>query len=101
MSNTYVEFDCSPTDETGVSVSKTEEYMPKMREEANRMIDLLETKFQDAPGEFKRSRCEHDFGPYLEIRYCFTDDEYNWKWANFIESNWPVTWGDNTVMTID
>ena len=98
MNNTYLEFDCSPTNEVGVGISKTDDYLPAMREEARRMIALLEKKFPDAPGDFRIKSQPHDFGTYLEIRYYFDEDENGWDYANHIENNWPNTWEDDEVV---
>lgn len=100
MNQQYIEFDTTPVNEDCVSISQTEDYLPKMREEANRMITLLNKKFPDVPGDFSIKRQNHDFGPYLEIRYYFDDDESGWSVANLVESNWPLTWEDDTPVTI-
>jgi len=96
MAHEYLEFETSPTNETCVQVSKDTDYMPAMRQEAKRMLELLEVRFPEAPGYFTANKCYHDFGTYLEIRYHFDDDDKSWEYANFIESNWPLTWSDNT-----
>jgi hypothetical protein len=97
METTYIEFDTSPTNEDCVSVSKTEDYIPKMKEEANRMVALLDKKFQNLPGYFGRKTVSHDFGSYIEIRYYFDDDAEGWASSNFVESNWPMTWNDDAT----
>jgi hypothetical protein len=101
FNETYLEFDCSPTNEAGVQVSKTDDYLPAMREEAKRMIDLLEKKFPDAPGYFCIKRQSHDFGTYLEIRYVFDEEEDGWDYTNHIENNWPKTWNDDVVVPLN
>jgi len=99
MYDEYIEFDTTPTNESCAQLSETEDYMPKMREEANQMIALLNKKFPNAPGEFAIKRQSHDFGAYLEIRYYF-DSENGWDSANIIESNWPLTWKDDAPVRI-
>lgn len=89
----YIEFDTTPVDEPCVGVSRTEDYMPAMREEAKRYKAMLEAKFPDAPGFFSIKSMEHDFGTYLEIRYNFAEDT-GWDYANHIESNLPAKWSD-------
>jgi len=95
----YIEFDSTPYEEDCVQVRTGENYMPAMRAQANRMIEMLEARFPDAPGYFSIKSCPHDFGSYLEIRYCFEGDD-GWGWANFIEDNWPSTWGDTQVLNL-
>jgi hypothetical protein len=96
--DTYIEFDTSPTNEPCVSVSSTDDYMPAMREEARRMVKLLVEKFPDVPGDFAIARQSHDFGSYLEVRYCFNEDAEGWASCNFVENNFPTTWDDNEVI---
>lgn len=94
----YIEFDTSPTDEDCVQVSRTVDYYDNMKAEAIRFRNMLTDIFPDAPGFFKIKTNEHDYGPYLEVRYVFDDNEDDgWKWANFIESNLPQTWNDTEV----
>jgi hypothetical protein len=95
MFDQYIEFDCAPTCEDDIVQVSEADYMPKMREQAKRMLALVKNKFPNAPGEFTISRVNHDFGTYLEIRYYF-DSDNGWDSVNIIESNWPSFWEDHT-----
>lgn len=95
----YIEFDCSPLNEDCVSVSQSEDYMSKMREEATKMLTLLRNKFQTFPGYFRIKTQSHDFGQYLEIRYYYDDNEEGQESANTIESHYPQTWTDVDEIT--
>ncbi len=92
----YIEFDTSPVNEDCVQVDKKTDYLPAMKAEARRMIELLDKKFPWADGNFRIKSQEHDFGTYVEIRYTFSEDE--WHLANCIESNFPQTWEDDAVI---
>ena len=94
----YMEFETSPTNEDCVSVSSTEDYMPAMRVEANKMLTLLNGRFQDVPGYFRISTQPHDFGSYLEIRYHYPDTEEGNESCNFVENNFPDNWTDTEPM---
>ena len=91
----YIEFDTCPTNEYCVQVSKTDNYMPQMREQANAMLEMLREKFPDVPGTFKISSAEHDFGTYLEIRYYYNVDSLGLTSLNLVEENFPQHWSDN------
>jgi len=95
LSRDFIEFDCSPVNETCVQVSSKEDYMPQMRQEAKKMLSLLEKKFNNFPGEFMIKSYEHDFGTYLEIRYYFDADEEGYKSARAVETHYPLTWNDD------
>ena len=86
----YIEFDCSPTNENCVQLDKNTDYMPAMRAEANRMIELLNKRFPQFDGQFYKGRCEHEFGPYLEIRFRYDNDDE----MCFVEKHYPQTWDD-------
>lgn len=100
MSRDYIEFDCSPVNEPCVSVSQDADYMPAMREEANRMKELLEKRFPDVNGEFMIKKCNHDFGSYLEIRFYYDDDDDGCKELQFVEKHYPTTWDDDQPMKL-
>lgn len=90
----FIEFDTTPVNEPCVGVSKTEEYMPAMRAEANRMKELLKKRFPDVNGYFTIKSMSHDFGSYLEMRFYYDDDEYGVKEMQHVEDNYPQTWQD-------
>jgi hypothetical protein len=92
----YIEFDTVPINEDCVSVSRTEDYMPAMREEAERMLELLHDKFHGYPGYFKIASCQHDFGTYLEIRYYYNDNDEGVRSMMDVEENYPMDWNDTT-----
>ena len=95
----YLEFETTPSDENCVQVSRNEDYMPKMREEAVRFKTMLEARFPDVPGFFSIKSCPHDFGSYLELRYNYNgDSEEEIESCNFVESNMPLTWEDKEVL---
>jgi hypothetical protein len=90
----FIEFDTTPANESCVSVSKTEEYMPAMRAEANRMKELLEKRFPDVNGYFTIKSITHDFGSYLEMRFYYEDNDAGIKEMQHVEANYPQTWLD-------
>jgi hypothetical protein len=70
--------------------------MPAMKAQAKRMLELLRKRFPDIdPDDFRICRCDHDFGTYLEIRFYYDESEEGYSDMNFVESHWPVTWGDD------
>jgi hypothetical protein len=95
----FLEFDTCPSNETCVQVSQTEDYMPAMRAEAKRFLEMMDKRFWNVPGEFRVSSQSHDFGSYLELRYYFDDNEEGWNSCNFVESNFPETWDDDQILT--
>lgn len=100
MAMDFIEFDTTPTNEPCVSVDSKVDYMPAMRAEANRMKELLEERFPDVGGYFKISSMPHDFGPYLEMRFYYSDDDDGIKEMQHVESNWPQTWEDVEPMKL-
>ena len=98
----YLDSETSPYEENGVQVSSSCDYMPAMREEANRFRAMLEKRFAkliESTGIYLRIASNpHDFGSYLSIKICFDDEnEKQCDAAYFIESNMPATWDDNYV----
>jgi hypothetical protein len=89
----FYEFECTPIEENCVQVSKNEDYMPAMRAEAKRMIDICRKLWPTM--EFRIASNEHDFGSYLSIKVYFDDtDEGAWDQINKIENEWPLTWDE-------
>lgn len=95
-----IEFETSPTDETCVQVDSSVDYMPAMKAEAKRMLELLEKRFPDLEGYFKISRQSHDFGCYLEIQFKYDDTDDGIKEMQFVEGNYPATWNDTEVLKL-
>ena len=95
----YLEISCTPTSENCVQVSKNSDYMPAMRAEANRYVEMLKLRFPncDAVDLVIKSN-PHDFGSYLDIRIVWYT-EIGREQAFFIESNEPEKWTDAEVLT--
>ncbi|MEI6297619.1 MAG: hypothetical protein WCO84_08365 [bacterium] len=92
MKDTY-DFECTPTNENCVQVSQTSNYMPAMRMEAKRMIQVCRILWPDM--EFKIHSNPYDAGSYLSIQVIFDDeDERSWDRINQIEAEWPSTWDE-------
>jgi hypothetical protein len=95
MSANYIEFDTSPVYEPCVQIERDKDYMPAMRAEANRYVELLQKKFPNLPGYWKVAQLMHDFGPYLEVRfYCEASLLDAGSVIRFLEANMPKTWDD-------
>lgn len=115
MRREYLEFETVPTNEDCAQVG-SDNYYEEATAEIVKTIKLLESKFfHDGNkevgllwGDFSRKSQAHDFGTYYEIRYSFYEDEEvevdgknycAWDFANFVESNWPETWNDDTPVS--
>mgnify|MGYP000555932313 CR=1 FL=1 len=92
----FVNLDPVPYDEKCVQV---EEGLPAQLEEARRFIAMLEKRFVGFHKiRFKINRNPHDFGTYVDIGLMFIeDDDESFQQAQFIESNIPSVWSDDTV----
>ena len=89
----------TPSDEECVNVSKTVDYMPAMRAEANRFVEMLKLRFPNCDAvDFVIKSNPHDFGSYLDIRAVF-HNEIGREQAFFIEGNMPCKWTDTEVLT--
>lgn len=76
----------SPFDENCVQVMSGENYMPAMRRECRRYVQLLRKLFPDV--EFRIVRYEHGYGPYLEVEAdCDTAAQ-----AQHVDNNLPSRW---------
>jgi len=92
----WIDIDTTPIEEHAVQVNPDTNYMPDMRKEAQRMMDLLKSRFENFDGvNYRIQRNDHDFGPYLSIRaeYDETDMEAM-EQAQFIDNNIPQRWDD-------
>lgn len=89
----------TPADEECVQVSKDTDYMPAMRAECIRFIEMLRLRFPNCNEvEFSINRNPHDFGAYLDIKITFYND-IGGQQAYFIEENLPSKWSDTEVLT--
>lgn len=91
----YTEYDCAPTDESCIQVRANSNYVAAMREQAARLVKLLESRYADRPHDihFSVASCGHDFGDYLEIRCHHKLDSSKPYWFH-IDSTWPRTWDE-------
>ncbi|MBI4201191.1 MAG: hypothetical protein HY531_02750 [Chloroflexi bacterium] len=88
----------APCDEECVSVNPKVDYLPAMRQECLRFMELIRKKLGPEP---ERARLTvksnpHDFGAYLEV-VCYYDDqdEEARGYAYRCESEAPMTWDDD------
>jgi len=89
----------TPSDEDCVNVSSKVDYMPAMRAEANRYVEMLKLRFPNCDAvDFVIKTNPHDFGSYLDIRAVFYT-EIGREQAFFIEENMPSKWTDTEVLT--
>jgi hypothetical protein len=87
----------TPSDEDCVPVKTGTNYMPAMRKEAQRMINLCRLIWPETL--FRIHSNDHDFSSYLTIEIVYDDnDEEAWDQINEVESNWPSTWGEAEAM---
>ena len=94
----YMELGSAPCNEDCVSVTRDGDYLPAMRQECLRFIDLIRKKLGPEP-EGARLTVQsnpHDFGTYLEV-VCYYDDqdEEARRYAYRCESDAPKTWDDH------
>lgn len=92
----YVNIGITPSGEDCVQVSRTENYMPAMRKQAERFKTLLEKAFPpQGSGYLSIKSFPHEFGSYLEVVAYFDDaDEASQKWAFDLEGSVPETWAE-------
>ena len=94
----HMEIGSSPCDEPCVSVSRDVDYLPAMRAECLRFIELIRKKLgPEPPGARLAVKSNpHDFGVYLEC-VCYFDDIYEEAvhYAYLCESEAPRTWQDD------
>lgn len=98
----------TPYEEDCVQLSRDGENATQMRDEVNRYVQMLRTRFPFAPtddsGEemawFARKSESHDFGTYYEAAvYYYMDDDEATNFAFFVEGRCPGTWDDDKVYT--
>ena len=91
----WIELGTTPTNESCVQVQPGVDYLPAMREECKRFIELLKQIFGPEPeGAWLRIKQNtHDFGTYLDV-VCDFDDTYleSVDYAFLLEANLPETW---------
>lgn len=96
--NDYIEIGSAPCDEACVQVDPHKDYLPAMRAEFNRFIDLIRKKLGSEPegARLQVKSNPHDFGTYLEVA-CYYDDENEEAktYAYLCESDAPKTWDDD------
>jgi len=97
----FINLSGTPAGEECVQVSDKVEYMPAMRAECNRYLDMLRKRFPNCDRvELKIHSNPHDFGSYLDIRVIYDDnDDIAQQQAYFIENNEPEKWKDAEVLT--
>lgn len=98
MARDYMEVGSAPADEPCVSVSRDVDYLPAMRVESNRFIELIRKKLgPEPPGAYLAVKSNpHDFGIYLDVVCYFQDDDEEAReYAYLCESAAPRTWQDD------
>ena len=92
----YISLGSVPVDEDCVQVSKTDDYLYKMKEECRKYMKQLEGQFPIPEGveaHFTVKTFPHDFGPYCEVAIIFElDDDKSREFAYNIEDNLPEHW---------
>ena len=92
----HIELGTVPWGESCVQVQSGVDYLPAMRAECRRFIELLRRVHGPEP-EGARLRIQsnpHDFGTYLDV-VCDFDDDFpeSVEYALKLEGNVPETWG--------
>ena len=111
-----LELGTTPCDEECIQVSKTEDYMPAMRDEAQRFrkavhawmqpaCDAVVAKFDADLGEYELrlviTNNAHDFGNYLDVVVKYnTDNKFATYIAYMLESSLPRTWAELEEHTV-
>lgn len=94
----YIEIGSAPCNEECVSVNPDVDYLPAMRQECLRFMDLIRKKLGPEPegAHLSVKSNPHDFGTYLEV-VCYYDDqdEEASRYAYGCESEAPKTWDDD------
>lgn len=94
--NDYLELASVPTSEHGVCINVNVDYMPKMQKEANHMVALLKKRFPDLNGDFRTVKKKFlPFCDYMQIQFCYKDDDAGIKETEFVQANFPHTWSDS------
>jgi len=97
----YIELGGTPYDEDCVQVSKTENYIPEMKEECLKYKNMLIEIFPQALKyhcNFGVKSFSHEFGCYYEvaIRYNDANDESS-SFAWWVQDNLPAKWDDMAI----
>jgi len=99
-----VELGSSPAEEECVSVTPDGGYLPAMRAECRRYIDLIRHVCGEEPegARLAIKSNPHDFGTYLEVVCWYDDDDEeaaDYAWS--LESRVPATWSAVPVPRVD
>ena len=96
----YIELGCTPAEEDCIQVSRNHDYMPAMRAELHRYIDLLKSVMpvpDGIPAWYQVKFFPHDFGSYGKVVIKYSDnDPRAIEFACFVEAHTPATWDDTT-----
>jgi hypothetical protein len=96
-----MDIDSAPCDEPCVSVSRDVDYLPAMRAECLRFIELIRKKLgPEPPGAYLKVKSNpHEFGLYYSATVYFDDsDEEARNYAYLCESEAPRTWQDDQLL---
>lgn len=101
----YLYLDACPAEETCVAVSATEDYVPAMRAETQRYVDMLRALFPQAESfgvAFRLMWESHDFGRYASVKVSYdSSDDRALGYALFIDSHLPARWSDTQPRLYD
>ncbi|MBL8028999.1 MAG: hypothetical protein JNL74_21430 [Fibrobacteres bacterium] len=95
----YLVIGTTPTEEDCIQVRSGQNYLPLMRKECKRFLDLLRSKFGDEPDGAKLCIKDfpHDFGTYLEVVCEYDPDkEEAVEYAFRCENDPPRTWNETS-----
>lgn len=101
-----LELGCSPADESCVQLGTPEYDEREARMECNRFKAMLQKRFEDILNSthvyLKVIGNSHDFGTYFEVAVAYDcDNEIEYCAAVFIENNYPATWDDDKIYTMN
>lgn len=102
MAREWMEIGSAPEDEHCVQVDPKVDYLPAMRAECLRFLELIRKKLgEEPPGSRLAVKSNlHDFGQYLEVVCHYDDtDEDATAYAHLCESMAPRTWSDDAPLT--
>jgi hypothetical protein len=91
----FVELGSSPAEEECVQVRSGEDYLPAMRAECKRYLELIRKVCGEEPegARLAIKSNSHDFGTYLDV-VCYYDDgdeeaaEYAWGLEDKVPAKW-------------
>lgn len=94
----YMSIASAPYEEECVQVNPKEDYLPAMRAECQRFMELIRKKLgpESEGAHLAIKSFPHDFGTYLEV-VCYYDDENEEaaRYAYRCETEAPRTWDDD------